>query len=116
MTVAVCPRYRPQRKGVVEAAVKYARRSWWRTAQVSSPADAQASLERWCIDVADRRRRRGQTVAALAAFTTRKPCRRRTNRPPTAEALTLAAALTPAALTEPEIPSLDSYAALAVAR
>src|SRR6266545_1994878 len=208
VTVAVCPRYRPQRKGVVEAAVKYARRSWWRTAQVSSPAEAQASLERWCVDVADARRRRGSTVAmvaaaepllplppqpypavlesqrvvsasatvafegnrysvppvhagemvsvvcrlgepqlrivsaaavllathrrlpagagqtlrdvahqaaleraVLAAFTTRRPCRRKTNRPPSREA----AALAPTAV-EPEIPSLDSYAALAAAR
>jgi transposase len=212
VTVAVCPKNRPQRKGVVEAAVKYVRRSWWRTAQVSTPAQAQDSLDRWCVEVADGRRRRGSTVAALAtaepllplppqpypavleaarvvsasatvafegnrysvppahagervtlvcrlgesllrvvsaagvllathrrlpagagqtvrdgehaaeleravlaAFTTRKPCRRKTNRPATAEALRLAAALAPAAV-EPEIPSLDSYAALAAAR
>jgi transposase len=67
VTVAVCPRYRPQRKGVVEAAVKCVRRSWWRTAQVATPAEAQASLERWCGEVADARRRGGgQTVAVLA--------------------------------------------------
>ena len=212
VTVAVCPRYRPQRKGVVEAAIKYARRSWWRTAQVATPAEAQASLDRWCVEVADRRRRRGQTIAGLAeaesllplpplpypaalavervvsasglvafegnrysvppaqagervtvvcrlgepqlrvvsavgvllathrrlpagagqtvrdlahqaaleravlaAFTTKRPCRRKANRPPSSEALTLAAALTPAALAEPEIPSLEQYAALAAA-
>src|SRR5712691_6507857 len=66
VTVVVCPAYRPQRKGVVEAAIKYARRSWWRTAQVATPAEAQAALDRWCVEVSDRRRRRGQTVAALA--------------------------------------------------
>jgi transposase len=212
VTVAVCPKNRPQRKGVVEAAVKYVRRSWWRTAQVSSPAEAQASLDRWCVDVADARRRPGSTVAALAeaepllplppqpypavleaqrvvsasaivafegnrysvppahagervtvlgrlgepqlrvvsaagvllathrrlpagagqtvrsgehaaaleravlaAFTTHRPCRRKTNRPPSTEALQLAAALAPAAV-EPVIPSLDSYAALAATR
>ncbi len=212
VTVAVCPRYRPQRKGVVEAAIKYTRRSWWRTAQVAMPAEAQASLDRWCVEVADRRRRCGQTVAALAisepllplpplpypaelraervvsasalvafegnrysvppaqtgetvtvvcrlgeswlrlvsqagvllathrrlpagagqiarsgehaaaleravlaAFTTRRPCRRKQNRPPSADALRLAAALAPT-VAEPEIPSLDSYAALAAAR
>ena len=212
VTVAVCPRYRPQRKGVVEAAIKYARRSWWRTAQVATLAEAQAALDRWCVEVADRRRRRGQTIArlaeaepllplpplpypaalavertvsastlvafegnrysvppaqagervtvvcrlgepqlrvvsavglllathrrlpagagqtvrdvahqaaleraVLAAFTTRRPCRRKANRPPSSEALTLAAALTPAALAEPEIPSLEQYAALAAA-
>ena len=67
VTVAICPKNRPQRKGVVEAAVKYARRSWWRTARVASPAEAQASLDRWCVEVSDRRRRCGQTIAALAA-------------------------------------------------
>ncbi len=213
VTVAVCPRYRPQRKGVVEAAVKYARRSWWRTAQVATPAEAQASLDRWCVEVADRRRRRGQTVAALAdaepllplppqpypaelavervvsasalvafegsrysvppahagetvtvvcrlgepqlrivsaagvllathrrlpagagqtvrsgehtaaleravlaAFTTRRPCRRKTNRPPSSEALALAHRLAPQALVDVEIPSLERYAELAAAR
>ena len=40
VTVVVCPPYRPQRKGVVEAAVKYVRRSWWQTAQVATPAQA----------------------------------------------------------------------------
>jgi len=212
VTVAVCPRYRPQRKGVVEAAIKYARRSWWRTAQVATAAEAQASLDRWCVEVADGRRRRGQTIArlataepllplpplpypaalavervvsasalvafegnrysvppahagetvtvvgrlgepqlrvvsaagvllathrrlpagagqtvrdvahqaaleraVLAAFTTKRPCRRKANRPPSSEALTLAAALTPAVLAEPEIPSLERYAALAAA-
>jgi transposase len=66
VTVAVCPAYRPQRKGVVEAAVKYVRRSWWRTAPVRTAAEAQASLDRWAVDVADRRRRGKQTVGALA--------------------------------------------------
>jgi transposase len=210
VTIAVCPRYRPQRKGVVEAAVKYCRRSWWRTAQVATPADAQASLDRWCVEVADGRRRRGRTVAALAeaepllplppqpypaelavervvsasalvafegsrygvppaqvgetvtvvcrlgeptlqivsaagvlvathrrlpagagqtvrsgehqaaleravlaAFTTRRPCRRKTNRPPSAEALALAHRLAPQALVDGEVPSLERYAELA---
>jgi transposase len=35
--VAVCPPRRAQRKGVVEAAVKYTTKSWWRTATVTSP-------------------------------------------------------------------------------
>src|SRR5712691_8836463 len=66
VTVAVCPAYRPQRKGVVEAAIRYVPRSWWRTARVATPAQAQASLDRWSVEVADVRRRGGQTVAALA--------------------------------------------------
>jgi transposase len=40
--VAVCPANRPQRKGVVEKAIGYLTQSWWRSAPVSSPAQAQA--------------------------------------------------------------------------
>ncbi len=213
VTVSVCPANRPQRKGVVEAAIRYVRRSWWRTARVATPAEAQASLDRWCVEVADRRRRGGATVAALAqaepllplpptpypaelrakrvvstsalvafegnrysvppaqagetvtvlarlgeptlrivsaagvlvaihrrlpagsgqsarlpghqaaleravlaAFTTSRPCRRKANRPPSPQALALAAALAPQALVDVEIPSLERYAELAAAR
>ena len=54
--------------------------------------------------------------AVLAAFTTRPPCARKPNRPPSAEALALAVALDPEAVVEPELPTLDAYAALAAAR
>jgi len=64
--VAICPPHRPQRKGVVEAAIKYLTRSWWRSARVGTPSLAQGSLDRWCTDVADRRRRDHGTVAGLA--------------------------------------------------
>lgn len=67
VSVAVCPRYRPQRKGVVEAAIRYVGRSWWRTAQVATAAEAQRSLDLWCVEVADRRRRGTLTVAQKAA-------------------------------------------------
>jgi len=213
VTIAVCPPRRAQRKGVVEAAIRYLQRSWWRTADASTPQLAQSSLDRWCAEVADQRRRDGLTVseraageplqplppvaypaelqaervvsasalvafegnrysvppslagqtvtvlarlgeptirivsaagvlvathrrlpggagqvartelhrsaleqAVLAAFTTRTPCRRKPNRPPSPEALKLAMALDPEALTEPELPTLASYAALASAR
>jgi transposase len=213
VTIAVCPPRRAQRKGVVEAAIRYLQRSWWRAADASTPAASQASLDRWCLEVADQRRRdrltvaalaaaepllplppiaypaelrvervvsasalvafdgnrysvppslAGQTVsvlarlgeptlrvlsaagvlvathrllpagagqivrtgadraaleqAVLAAFTTRPPCARKPNRPPSAQALTLAAALSPEALAEPELPTLEAYAALAAAR
>lgn len=66
VTVAVCPAYRPQRKGIVEAGVGYLARSWWRSAPVSSPAQAQADLDRFCASVADARRREGGTVGRLA--------------------------------------------------
>ena len=213
VTVAVCPARRAQRKGVVETSIRYLRRSWWRTAQVTTAAEAQASLDRWCVEIADARRRGKQTVAeraasepllplpplpypaeleaerlvgrsalvsfegnrysvppafvgqrvwvrhrlgeptlrivsaacallathrrlppgggqltrqhehalaleraVLAAFTTKPPCRRKANRPPSAEALRLAATLAPGELAEPEIPSLERYAELAGAR
>lgn len=66
-TVAVCPPRRAQRKGVVEAAIRYVGRSWWRTARVATPAEAQRSLDLWCVEVADQRRRGLLTVAQKAA-------------------------------------------------
>jgi hypothetical protein len=65
--VWVCPARRAQRKGVVEAAVKYITRSWWRTAPVSSLGQAQADLDRWVLAVSDQRKRRDATIAELAA-------------------------------------------------
>ena len=65
--VSVCPPRRPQRKGVVEAAIKYMTRSWWRTAEAGSISEAQASLERWEVEVSDRRRRPGGTVGSVGA-------------------------------------------------
>ena len=65
--VWVCPARRPQRKGVVEAAIKYITSSWWRTAPVSSLGQAQADLDRWAIAVSDQRKRPGGTIAELAA-------------------------------------------------
>jgi transposase len=67
VTVAVCPANRPQRKGVVEKAIDYVTQSWWRAAPVSTPAEAQADLDRWCVAVSDRRRRGQSTVGELAA-------------------------------------------------
>jgi 2-hydroxychromene-2-carboxylate isomerase len=65
--IAVCPPRRAQRKGVVEAAIKYTTNSWWRSAQLTTMADAQCSLDRWSVEVADRRARPGGTVAELGA-------------------------------------------------
>jgi transposase len=67
VTVSVCPANRPQRKGVVEKAIDYVTQSWWRAAPVSTPAEAQADLDRWCNAVSDRRRRGQSTVGQLAA-------------------------------------------------
>jgi transposase len=65
--IAVCPPRRAQRKGVVEAAVKYTTRSWWRTARVATLGEAQRDFDRWCVRVADARQRPGGTVAQLGA-------------------------------------------------
>jgi transposase len=65
--VWVCPPRRPQRKGVVEAAIKYVPRSWWTSAPVSSLGHAQADLDRWAVAVADQRLRAGGTIAERAA-------------------------------------------------
>jgi transposase len=61
-----CPPRHGNRKGVVEKSIHYLTQRWWRTARVASPAEAQASADRWCVDVADGRERDGSTVGALA--------------------------------------------------
>jgi transposase len=65
--VAVCPSRRAQRKGVVEAAVKYTTKSWWRSAPVMTMAEAQASFDVWCEEVADQRKRPASTVGEIGA-------------------------------------------------
>ena len=65
--IAVCPPRRAQRKGVVEAGVKYTTKSWWRTAPVTTMAQAQASLDRWSVEVADERKRPEGTVGQIGA-------------------------------------------------
>jgi transposase len=65
--IAVCPPRRAQRKGVVEAAIKYTTRSWWRTARVATLGEAQRDLDRWCVRVADARKRPAGTVGQLGA-------------------------------------------------
>jgi transposase len=65
--IAVCPARRAQRKGVVEKAIQYLTRSWWRTAAVATAGDAQRSLDRWSVDVADARDRPAGTVGQLGA-------------------------------------------------
>lgn len=64
--VAICPPHRPQRKGVVEAAIKFIGGRWWRTAQAGSMLEAQQSLDTFTL-VSDRRDRRGSTVGELGA-------------------------------------------------
>jgi transposase len=66
VTVAPCPPRHGNRKGVVEKNIDFITRRWWRTARVSTPAEAQASLDRFCVEIADLRRRGEHTVAELA--------------------------------------------------
>jgi hypothetical protein len=65
--VSICPAARPQRKGAVEKGIDYLTRSWWTSAPVATPAQAQADLDRFATSVADTRRRDGATVGALAS-------------------------------------------------
>jgi transposase len=65
--VAVCPAHRPQRKGVVEAAIKFIAGRWWRTARASSMFEAQQSLDTFTVNISDRRVRRPSTVGELGA-------------------------------------------------
>jgi transposase len=65
--VAICPAHRPQRKGVVEAAIKFIGGRWWRTARVASMFAAQQSLDTFTLAVSDRRVRREGTVGELGA-------------------------------------------------
>jgi transposase len=64
--VDACPPRHGNRKGVVEKAIHYLTQRWWRTARVNSPAEAQASVDRFCVETADERARDGSTVGALA--------------------------------------------------
>lgn len=64
--VDACPPRHGNRKGVVEKNIDFITRRWWRTARVVSPAEAQASVDRFCETIADARPRGEATVGALA--------------------------------------------------
>ena len=65
--VAICPAHRPQRKGVVEAAIQFIGGRWWRTAKAGSMLEAQQSLDRFAQGTSDGRRRGASTVGELGA-------------------------------------------------
>jgi len=67
VNVAVCPAHRPQRKGVVEAAIKFIAGRWWRTAKAASMLEAQQSLDAFATSVSDGRRRGPSTIGELGA-------------------------------------------------
>lgn len=56
-TVAACPPRRGNRKGVVEAAVRFVTGRWWRTLQADSAEEAQQSLDLFCVTIGDTRLR-----------------------------------------------------------
>jgi len=71
--VAVCPAHRPQRKGVVEAAIKFIGQRWWRTAKAGSMLEAQQSLDAFAAGVSDGRSRGQSTVGELGASEPLRP-------------------------------------------
>ena len=69
--VEPCPPRRGNRKGAVEAAVRYVCGRWWRTMTATTLEEAQASLDRFLVGPGDARQRRTATgelttVGALA--------------------------------------------------
>jgi hypothetical protein len=76
--VDICPARRGNRKGVVEKANDYLAQAWWRTADVATPEQAQASLDAFCARIADARPRGEATVGARA---TSEPLRPVPHRP-----------------------------------
>ena len=66
VVVRPCPPRRGNRKGAVEASVRYACGRWWRTMTARTIVEAQASLDRFCATIADARPRADTTVGALA--------------------------------------------------
>ena len=71
--VAICPAHRPQRKGVVEAAIKFIGGRWWRTAKADSMLAAQQSLDTFTITMSDTRARRASTVGELGTSEPLRP-------------------------------------------
>lgn len=65
VTVRPCPPRRGNRKGSVEAAVRYLCGRWWRTMTATTMEGAQVDLDRFCATTADDRPRGGSTVREL---------------------------------------------------
>jgi transposase len=66
VTVTPCPPRRGNRKGVVEKQIHFLTQRWWRTVAAANLAEAQASLDGFCVRTGDGRRRGPLTVGALA--------------------------------------------------
>ena len=61
--VEPCPPRRGNRKGAVEAAVRFTCGRWWRTMTAATPTEAQASLDRFLAAPGDARERHTATGA-----------------------------------------------------
>src|SRR5829696_3579783 len=61
--VEPCPPRRGNRKGAVEAAVRFTCGRWWRTMTATTPEEAQASLDRFLAGPGDARERHSATGA-----------------------------------------------------
>jgi len=57
VVVQPCPPRRGNRKGSVESAVRFVCGRWWRTMTAATMAEAQVSLDRFCVTVGDARPR-----------------------------------------------------------
>jgi len=66
VVIRPCPPRRGNRKGAVEASVRYLCGRWWRTMSARTMIEAQASLDRFCATVGDARPRGSSSVGALA--------------------------------------------------
>jgi hypothetical protein len=66
VVIRPCPPRRGNRKGAVEASVRYLCGRWWRTMTARTMAEGQASLDRFGATVGDARPRGTSTVGALA--------------------------------------------------
>jgi len=62
------PTYAPQKKGKVEASVRYIKGNWWPTCQAEEIAEANADLARWLEETANCRMHRGTRERPRARF------------------------------------------------
>jgi len=76
--IDICPPRRGNRKGVVEKSNHAAAQRWWRTvADDATVESAQASLDRLCVKLDGRRRRRDGQATTVGALADAEPLRPR---------------------------------------
>src|SRR5262249_50033872 len=76
VAVGICPARRGNRKGVVEKANHAAVQRWWRTvADDATIESAQSSLDRLCVKLDGRRRRRDGQATTVGELADAEPLR-----------------------------------------